>query len=115
MAAYQALQPRMAAVGATCIYLSKPPAWFAKAVRASAGGPVVVNVKGVGPDDTPVLLSLAELERLTRAAARLECIEALTPFDLGCRGDMMYQQVDDLAILAPDALGLPADGANALG
>jgi hypothetical protein len=47
-----------------------------------------VNCKGVGPDETPVLLTLAELERLTRGAALAA----------------------DLAILAPDALGLPGDG-----
>ena len=69
MAAYQALQPRIAAAGATCIYLSKPPGWFAKAAKAAAAGPVVVNCKGVAPDETPVLLTLAELERLQRAAA----------------------------------------------
>lgn len=69
MAAYQALQERIAAAGAQCIYLSKPPAWFGKAARATAGGPVVVNCKGTGPDETPVLLTLAELERLQRAAA----------------------------------------------
>ena len=68
MAAYQALQPRMAAIGATCIYLSKPPAWFAKAARAAAATPVVVNVKGMDADSTPVLVTLAELERLHQAA-----------------------------------------------
>ena len=68
MAAYQALQPRLARAGATCIYLSKPPGWFAKAAQAAAGGPVVMNCKGVAPDATPVLLTLAELERLQRAA-----------------------------------------------
>ncbi len=68
MAAYRALQPRMAALGATCIYLSKPPAWFTKAVKAAAGTPVLVNVKGLDPDVTPVLVTLAELERLHQAA-----------------------------------------------
>lgn len=68
MAAYRALQPRMAAIGATCIYLSKPPAWFAKAVKAAGAAPVVVNVKGLDPDVTPVLLTLADLERLHQAA-----------------------------------------------
>ena len=72
MAAYQALQPRMAAIGATCIYLSKPPAWFAKAAKAAGAMPVVVNCKGTPPDSTPVLLTLAELERLTAAARQVE-------------------------------------------
>lgn len=88
MAAYQALQPRIAAAGATCIYLGAPPKWFAKVVRAAGGGPVVVNCKGVGPDATPVIVTLADLERLQRAAGLVE----------------------DLAVLAPDALGLPAAG-----
>ena len=91
MAAYQALQPRIAAAGATCIYLGAPPGWFAKAARAAAAGPVVVNCKGIGPDETPVLLSLAELERLQRMAA----------------------QVDALLVLMPDKLGGP-DGASAI-
>ena len=94
-----------------CIYLGKPPAWFAKAAKAATGGPVVVNCKGIEPDSTPVLVSLAEFERLQRAAARLECIEALTPFDLGCRGDMMYPSagaVDALAVLMPDKVGIAA-------
>ena len=92
MAAYQALQPRMAAIGATCIYLSKPPGWFAKAAKATGGGPVVVNVKGTPPDSTPVLLTLAELERLTAAA----------------------RQVEGLTVLMPDRMGVAATGANAL-
>ena len=69
MAAVRDLLPRARALGATCIYLGKPPGWFAKAAKAAAGGPVVVNVKGMDADITPVLLSLAELERLQRAAA----------------------------------------------
>lgn len=74
MAAYQALQPRIAAAGATCIYLSKPPGWFAKVIKAAVAAPVVVNCKGVQPDDTPVLVTLAQLERLQRAAAQLESL-----------------------------------------
>ena len=70
MAAYRALQPRMAAIGATCIYLSKPAAWFAKAVKAAGAAPVVVNCKGMDADSTPVLITLTELERLHAAAAR---------------------------------------------
>ena len=79
MAAYRALQERIAAAGAMCIYLSKPPGWFAKAAKAATGGPVVCNVKGIEPDATPVLVSLAELERLQRAAAAVEDLQVLTP------------------------------------
>ena len=79
MAAYQSLQPRIAAAGATCVYLSKPPGWFGKIIKASTGAPVVVNVKGMGPDDTPVVVTLAELERLQRAAAAVEDLQVLTP------------------------------------
>ena len=88
MAAYRDLQPRMAAIGATCVYLSHPPQWFAKAAKAAGGAPCVVNVKGMGPDDTPVLVTLAELERLTAAA----------------------RQVEDLRVLMPDRMGVAADG-----
>ena len=70
MAAYRELQPRMAAIGATCIYLSKPAAWFAKAVKAAVATPVLINCKGVDADSTPVLITLADLERL-HAAARV--------------------------------------------
>ena len=93
MAAYQTLQPRIAAIRGTCIYLSKPPGWFAKAAKAATAGPVVMNCKGVGPDDTPVLLTLSELERLHRLAAL----------------------VDDMAVLMPDALGIPAGLGQAAG
>ena len=62
-----------------CIYLSKPPGWFAKAAKAATGGPVVCNCKGIEPDATPVLVSLAELERLQRAAAAVEDLQVLTP------------------------------------
>lgn len=90
MAAYQALQPRIAAAGATCIYLSKPPGWFAKVVKAAMAAPVVVNVKGMAPDDTPVIITLAQLEALQAAAA----------------------QVAALAVLMPDRMGIAADGAG---
>ena len=91
MAAYRALQERIAAAGGTCIYLGKPPGWFAKAAQAACAGPVVVNCKGIDADGTPVLVSLAELERLHRLAA----------------------QVDALLVLMPDKLGGP-DGASAI-
>ena len=50
-----------------------------------------MNCKGVAPDATPVLLTLADLERLQRLAA----------------------QVEGLAVLMPDRFGgLAADGAS---
>lgn len=92
MAAYRQLQERIAAAGATCVYLGKPPKWMQRAARAAVAGPVVVNCKGIDADGTPVLLTLAELERLQRAAA----------------------QVDALLVLMPDRVGAAADGANGL-
>lgn len=68
MAAYRALQERIAGAGATCIYLCAPPGWFAKAAQAATGAPVVCNCKGIDADSTPVLMSLAQLEALQRAA-----------------------------------------------
>lgn len=87
MAAYQSLQPRIAAAGATCVYLSKPPGWFGKIIKAATGAPVVVNVKGLGPDETPVIVTLAELERLQRAAALVEDLAVLMPDKLSMAGD----------------------------
>ena len=92
MAAYRDLAGRAAALGAGLVYQSKPAGWLIKAARAATGAPVLVNVKGIAADDTPVLLTLAELERLTRAAA----------------------QVDALRVLMPDKMGVPANGANGL-
>jgi hypothetical protein len=83
MAAYQALQPRIARAGGTCIYLSKPSGWFAKAAKAAGGAPVVVNCKGIAADATPVLLTLAHLEALQRAAATVDALKVLTPDKLG--------------------------------
>lgn len=70
MTTRQGLQQRIAASGATCVHLGKPPAWFAKVAKAATGAPVVVNCNGVSADDTPVVITLAELERLQAAAAR---------------------------------------------
>ena len=90
MAAYRDLASRAAALGAGLVYQGQPAGWLVRAARAATGAPVVVNVKGIDADSTPVLVSLAELERLQRAAA----------------------QVDTLLVLMPDALGGP-DGASA--
>ena len=90
MAAYKDLAARAAALGAGLVYQGQPAGWLVRAARAAAGAPVVVNVKGIDADGTPVLLSLAELERLQRAAA----------------------QVDTLLVLTPDALGIAAAGAS---
>ena len=68
MAAYRDLEPRAAALGAGMIYQGQPAGWLLKAARAATGAPVVVNCKGIAPDATPVLISLAELERLQQAA-----------------------------------------------
>ena len=92
MAAYRDLAGRAAALGAGMVYQSAPAGWLLKAARAATGAPVLVNVKGIDADHTPVLLTLAELERLTRAAA----------------------QVDALLVLMPDKMGVPADGASGL-
>lgn len=88
MAAYRDLAGRAAALGAGMVYQGQPAGWLVRAARAAVGAPVVVNVKGIDADSTPVLVSLAELERLQRAAA----------------------QVDTLLVLMPDALGVAADG-----
>ena len=90
MAAYKDLAARAAALGAGLVYQGQPAGWLVRAARAAAGMPVVVNVKGLAADDVPVLVSLAELERLQRAAA----------------------QVDTLLVLMPDKLGVTADGAS---
>ena len=90
MAAYRDLAGRAAALGAGMVYQGQPAGWLVRAARAAVGAPVVVNVKGIDADSTPVLVSLAELERLQRAAA----------------------QVDTLLVLTPDALGIAAAGAS---
>ena len=92
MAAYRDLAGRAAALGAGMVYQSAPAGWLVRAARAATGAPVLVNVKGIDADHTPVLLTLAELERLTRAAA----------------------QVDALLVLMPDRMGVAADGASGL-
>ena len=51
------------------VYQGTPAAWLLRAARAATGAPIVINVKGIDADNTPVLLTLADLERLQRAAA----------------------------------------------
>ena len=69
MANVRDLQPRAAALGAGMVYQGTPAAWLLRAARAATGAPIVINVKGIDADNTPVLLTLADLERLQRAAA----------------------------------------------
>ena len=68
MAAYRDIQRRALAMGAGVVYQSKPAGWLTKAMRAAMAAPVIVNVKGVAPDDAPCIVTLAQLERLQRAA-----------------------------------------------
>jgi hypothetical protein len=68
MASMRDLEARAARLGCTIVYQGHPAAWLARAARAATGSPVVVNCKGIEPDSTPVLITLAELERLQRAA-----------------------------------------------
>ena len=91
MAAYRDLAGRAAALGAGMVYQGQPAGWLVRAARAATAAPVVVNVKGMDADSTPVLVSLAELERLHRLAG----------------------QVEGLAVLMPDKLGIVSDGASA--
>ena len=75
------------------VYQGQPAGWLVRAARAAAGMPVVVNVKGIDADSTPVLVTLSELERLHRLAA----------------------QVDALLVLMPDKLGTAAENLGYLG
>ena len=88
MAAYRDLAGRAAALGAGMVYQGQPAGWLVRAARAATATPIVVNVKGIDADSTPVMVSLAELERLHRLAA----------------------QVDDLLVLMPDRVGIAAEG-----
>jgi hypothetical protein len=72
MAAYRDLHQRALAIGAGVVYQSKPAGWLTKAMRAAMTAPVIVNVKGVAPDDAPCIVTLAQLERLQAAGAQLD-------------------------------------------
>ena len=64
MAAMRDLQARAEALGATVTYMTSPPVWLMRVMKAAQAVPVIVNCKGVEPDKTPVILTLGELERL---------------------------------------------------
>jgi hypothetical protein len=85
MAAMRDIQGRAIKLGATATYMTKAPRWLTNAARAALAGPVIINIKGTPPDSTPVLVTLAELERLAGTRSALEGATA-----------------DELAILAPD-------------
>lgn len=69
MAAVADLLPRATALAAVVTYQTAPAAWLTNAARiAATGHAVIVNCKGVSADQTPCIVSLAELERLTAAA-----------------------------------------------
>ena len=70
MAAVRDVLPRAAALDAVTIYQGQPSAWLVKACKVVATGhAVVINVKGVQPDVVPVVLTLAEYERLRARGA----------------------------------------------
>ncbi len=62
MASVRDILPRAERLGAGVVYQGAPAAWLLKAARA--GAPVVINCKGVAASDTPVIITLAEYERL---------------------------------------------------
>lgn len=69
MAAVRDLLGRADALAAVVTYQTAPAQWLTNAARVAATGhAVIVNCKGVAADSTPCIISLAELERLTRAA-----------------------------------------------
>ncbi len=70
MASVRDLLGRAERIGATVTYNGNPPAWLLAAAKvAGEGCAVIVNTKGITADRTPVIVSLAEYERLTAAAA----------------------------------------------
>ena len=70
MASVADLLGRASDIGATIIYQGAPPKWLELAAQTARDGvPVIVNVKGIRADAVPVMVTLAEYERLTRAAA----------------------------------------------
>ena len=69
MAAVKDILPRASALGASVTYKGDPPAWLLAAAKVAAQGcAVAVNCKGIQADDVPVIVTLAELERLHQAA-----------------------------------------------
>ena len=67
MAAHADLAKRADAIGAAEVYLATPPKWFTD-LAAHASTPIVVNCKGLAADSTPVVLTLAEYEKLCKVA-----------------------------------------------
>lgn len=85
MAAWRDIETRVMRLGGTALYFGAAPKWLANAGRAAHAGPVILNVKGVAPDSTIVLTTLAEYERLAGTRPVLEGASA-----------------EEMAILAPD-------------
>ena len=85
MASWRDLETRVMRLGGTALYFGVEPKWLTHARRAAHAGPVVLNIKGVPPDSTIVLTTLAEYERLAGTRPALEGATA-----------------EELAILAPD-------------
>ena len=69
MAAHTDLARRKQAIGAGEVYLSDPPAWFRRLLDQAHGAPLLVNVRGKNADDCPIVVTLAEFERLTGKGA----------------------------------------------
>jgi hypothetical protein len=88
LATMRDIQARALRLSATVTYMTKAPVWLIKALRAARAGPVVINIKGTPADSTPVLLTLAQLERLAGTKHALDGATA-----------------EELAILAPDRAG----------
>ena len=63
MAAHADLAERVKAIDGAEIYLSHPPRWFTD-IAAHASTPIVINCKGLAADSTPVVITLAEYEKL---------------------------------------------------
>lgn len=85
MAAMRDILVRAEKLGATAVYFSHAPKWLTNAAQAALAGPVIVNVKGLPADQTPCIVTLAELERLA-----------------GTRPALDGATAEELAILAPD-------------
>ncbi len=71
MASVRDILGRADAVGGVVTYQGSPAAWLTNAARLAAQGlVVVVNTKGIAPDATPCIITLAALEKLRAAAAK---------------------------------------------
>ena len=82
MASVRDILGRAEAVGGVVTYQGSPAAWLTNAARLAAQGvPVIVNTKGVAPDQTPCIIALADLERLRLAAHQVVLNEARPKLD----------------------------------